>query len=127
MLPSLTFFSLFTSLVLANYDIPNLNDKEVITGGYDFDAMDKQLLEYLPTKSFSKYKWLPGYIPGGCKNSTEKYGYDAADIDVSTVTYDDCEDPWVICRHKDSPVAEDDIFAVSASNNSHIYSFCTAR
>ena len=112
MLINLAIFILLAGSAIASDDILDLEEKEVITDGYDFGAMDKQLLEYLPTKSYTQYQWHPGYIPGGCKNSTKTYHYNPQDIEVYTVTYEDCEDPWVICRHKDSPVAADDIFTV---------------
>lgn len=112
MFAGLTILALFASSAIAKDPIPGLDEKVVITDGYDFGAMDAQLLEYLPTRPYTQSKWSPGYIPAGCKSSTERFDYNPQDLEVYSVKYDDCEDPWVFCRHKDSPVAADDIFTV---------------
>ncbi|KAI9874913.1 MAG: hypothetical protein M1830_009135 [Pleopsidium flavum] len=47
--------------------------------------------------------WGPGWIPQDCKQMTLDAKLNPADVETYTVHYDDCGDPWILCRHKDSP------------------------
>lgn len=89
------------------------------------DYLQKGLLEYLQPVNSSYTQWAPGWIPSDCKTMTEQANLSAADVDTFNVQYDDvcnheiagilsgqhsisclCQcphDPWILCRHKDSP------------------------
>ncbi|QKX57523.1 uncharacterized protein TRUGW13939_04637 [Talaromyces rugulosus] len=52
-------------------------------------------------------QWEAGTIPADCKSLGQEEGKDPNDFEVYDVTYGDCGDPWVFCRHKDSTTTID--------------------
>ncbi|RDW70674.1 uncharacterized protein DSM5745_08185 [Aspergillus mulundensis] len=74
-------------------------DKPALTSNLDY------LLEgnanNLPTVNRQIAIWASGYIPKDCQDLGAGEGYDASEFEVYEVTYDDCADPWLFCRHKD--------------------------
>lgn len=49
-------------------------------------------------------------IPLRCKAVSEKENYSPYDIEVYDVTYSDCSDKYILCRHNQSPTSRSDMF-----------------
>lgn len=78
-------------------------------------AVDEGLLNTLsPTGSFWDH-WEDGWIPQDCKSIAEENGVSAGDMEVFNVYYDDCDQAWVMCRHKDARKSQTDMVDVSVS------------
>lgn len=45
-------------------------------------------------------------MPARCKAQAGYEGFDAADMEVFSITYTDCAEAWTMCRHKDSQVTQ---------------------
>ena len=87
--------------------------KPPIKPAFDLDgSMETQLRNTLPEHSYTVTVWASGFVPQACKTEAENNGLSAADMTVLNVTYSDCADPWVVCRHNDSPVSQDEILLV---------------
>ncbi|KAH8885310.1 hypothetical protein GQ53DRAFT_770189 [Thozetella sp. PMI_491] len=80
--------------------------QDPITPAFDLDgALETELLSMLPTKFIvSTATWSPTAVPQACKNAATdpKVNLNPADFYVLVVTYEDCADPWVIFKHKNS-------------------------
>ncbi len=88
--------------------------KPAIQPAFDLDgSMETQLRSTLPQHTSSVTTWASGFVPQACKDEAASNGLSAADFAVLNVTYTDCADPWVICRHKNSSVSQSDILKVS--------------
>lgn len=72
------------------------------------DYLHQGLVDHLPSPAGQYSKWQPGWIPQDCKHMLHVKNLTADNIEVWTAKYDDCDAPWIICRHKDSlnPLAE---------------------
>ncbi|KAL4791404.1 hypothetical protein BDV19DRAFT_370550 [Aspergillus venezuelensis] len=58
----------------------------------------------LPAVTHQASLWPSGSIPQDCKDLGEGEGHSASDFEVYDVTFDDCADPWLFCRHKEVEV-----------------------
>lgn len=97
MITQASIVAAFAVLASAALDKPPLSDNL----DYLHDGNANALA---PTQS-TQDQWEPGLVPWDCKYHAEQsFQLNAKDIEVYNVTYTDCQDPWVICRHKDSPV-----------------------
>ncbi|KAL3474083.1 hypothetical protein BJX99DRAFT_248533 [Aspergillus californicus] len=47
-------------------------------------------------------KWEDGLMPADCKSIAESQGLNPTDFEVWDIFYDDCQDGWSFCRHKES-------------------------
>lgn len=65
-----------------------------------------------PTPSSSTSDWSSLRMPRGCKFIATEYGLNPADFEVFNVTYNDCEEPWTFCRHKNAPAKRLDMIDV---------------
>ncbi|KAL6237117.1 hypothetical protein BDW75DRAFT_238578 [Aspergillus navahoensis] len=74
-------------------------DKPALTSNLDY-LLDGNA-NSLPTVNSQIAVWASGYIPKDCQDLGSDEGYDASEFEVYEVTYDDCGDPWLFCRHKD--------------------------
>ncbi|KAI9770837.1 MAG: hypothetical protein M1839_003032 [Geoglossum umbratile] len=83
--------------------------KPVINPPIEFSKIDQGLLTYLKPAPSTVDVWGPGWIPQDCKTNTESSGFKAIDIEVFNVHYADCCDPWIMCRHKESPMSKTDL------------------
>ncbi|CAM1510704.1 Fc.00g010390.m01.CDS01 [Cosmosporella sp. VM-42] len=87
-------------------------DKPVIQPPFPdggLQSLDQGLDGSLATVKNTWAVWEPGWIPQDCKNLIQSTQYSAADVITLQIQYDDCKDPWVFCRHKDSPLSEQQI------------------
>ncbi|KAK7931537.1 hypothetical protein PG985_002249 [Apiospora marii] len=61
------------------------------------------LFEHLPPTWGSWKGWASGWIPKPCREAAEKHHLNPWEMEVYSVKYTDCDEPWTICRHyKDS-------------------------
>lgn len=54
----------------------------------------------------------PGWVPETCFNGVYLDGINGRDIDVYNVTFADCDEPFIVCRHKNTKASPDVIFTV---------------
>ncbi|KAL3435590.1 hypothetical protein BDV09DRAFT_204020 [Aspergillus tetrazonus] len=88
--------ALFLTLARAELDKPALTS--------DLDYLLEGNANNLPTVNSQIAGWPNGYIPKDCQDLGSGEGYNASEFEVYEVTYDDCADPWLFCRHKDVEV-----------------------
>ena len=48
-------------------------------------------------------KWNDAWISSDCKTLAETHNFSVSDIETYNVHYDDCDQPWILCHHKNSP------------------------
>ena len=78
-------------------------------------AMDAQL-----TAGRYRATLLPhGWLPRTCFNGWGLTDFHGADFDVYRVTFPDCEEPTIVCRHRNSPASPQVIFEVNRRRDSH--------
>lgn len=58
------------------------------------------LTPYMPAQGAVVSVWDAGWIYESCKSEAEMRGLSPNDIEVFDVLYGDCDEPWVMCRHK---------------------------
>ncbi|XXH02644.1 hypothetical protein Hte_009025 [Hypoxylon texense] len=84
-----------------------------IEPGFDFQGdIENGLKENLP---FTKYRlefFTEGEMPLDCKNGAEERNYSTSNIDVFKVFYEDCGQPWIMCRHKEADIDADEMATV---------------
>ncbi|KAF2640159.1 hypothetical protein P280DRAFT_28484 [Massarina eburnea CBS 473.64] len=81
----------------------------------DFD--DALFTQFDPPREYSIQPWIPESEYNGeevpssrdCKTKFEQMGFPIENIEMFNVTYEDCDEPWVMCRHKDIKVQQNDI------------------
>ncbi|RYP64117.1 hypothetical protein DL770_009251 [Monosporascus sp. CRB-9-2] len=44
--------------------------------------------------------WGAGWIYESCKSEAQMRGYNPNDIEIFNVFYEDCNEPWIMCRHR---------------------------
>ncbi|RYP66622.1 hypothetical protein DL771_007691 [Monosporascus sp. 5C6A] len=67
------------------------------------------LSPHMPAQGATVFWWEPGWIYESCKHEAEIRGLNPHDIEVFSVQYGDCGDPWLMCRHRavTSPTLEE--------------------
>lgn len=94
------------SLVAADPSKPEMNP------AYDHGRMENDLRNNLhPTHSTWDY-WGPGWIPQSCKDVATGHGLNPNDFTIFNVHYDDCQEGWTFCRHKDAGASEIDMIDI---------------
>ena len=96
--------------------VVEMPDKPYINPVYDIDGqlrLEPALRNALPEKPYSYAHWNSEFIPDICRDIAIDWQHNPRDIDVFNITYPDCSTPWVLCRHKRSPVSEQAIIGVS--------------
>ncbi|KAH8883536.1 hypothetical protein GQ53DRAFT_882789 [Thozetella sp. PMI_491] len=61
--------------------------------------VDNVFWQHLAPTHSTWEKWAWGWIPQACKDRVAGTAYNAYDIEVYNVFYDDCSTPFIICRH----------------------------
>mgnify|MGYP000961832720 CR=1 FL=1 len=87
-------------------------DKPVINPtfpGGGLDSLAPGLMDSLQIKANTWKAWDNGFIAQDCKTLAEGNNVSPMDITTFEIKYDDCDDPWVMCRHKDAPLTEQNI------------------
>lgn len=75
--------------------------------------IDPALRANLKFSNFQVELLEPGWVPSSCFNDYVTPGLKGKDFTVWKVTYEDCEEPTIICYHKDSPANLGQVFFVS--------------
>ena len=68
----------------------------------------KDLPKYLPKTNYTAKKWKVNLVPYKCLRRLPKEYHDV-DVDVFDVFYEDCDRPWVLCRHTSAQLAAKDM------------------
>lgn len=97
----LALWSLVTVVAVLEVKAENLG-KPFITP-YPEGRMKDDLEKHLPLHKWEITRWADGnLIPERCKFYAEDKKLKPVDMEVSDVKFDDCDEPWVFCRHKDA-------------------------
>lgn len=75
--------------------------KDPLTSNLNY--LHDDLVAHLPLPTGTFFKWPAGWIPGDCQEIVYSKNLLEIDLEVYSVHYDDCDAPWILCRHKDSP------------------------
>ncbi|ROT37780.1 hypothetical protein SODALDRAFT_333533 [Sodiomyces alkalinus F11] len=86
---------------------PDPNVDEVFDGDDGLYALDDLGLSDLPQAQWTSTRWAEGELPEACYLYTlerDLLGGSCrpSEMQVYSVTYEDCEDPWIICRCGDA-------------------------
>ncbi|KAK2758796.1 hypothetical protein FQN54_003488 [Arachnomyces sp. PD_36] len=108
------------SLAAAQLDKPII-EPEFPDGG--LGSLDQGLEDNLAVPGNTWDLWDAGWIPEDCKTLAEAAEFNPLDIISFNIQYDDCEDPWVMCRHKDSEFDEQAIVDTFGKLPVHFRSF----
>ncbi|KAM7203809.1 hypothetical protein V8F20_003815 [Naviculisporaceae sp. PSN 640] len=71
-----------------------------------------KLLPLLSITNFTIETWETGFIPKKCKVEAENHHMSGSDMVVFSVLYEDCDKPWIFCRHRQSQNSERDMAEV---------------
>lgn len=86
---------------------PDQEAPELFSNDIGLNILEDQGLSNFPKTNYNLTLWDAGRIPESCYNITQEPGMvagicDLRQMDVYNVTYDDCSEPWVICRCSDA-------------------------
>ncbi|KAL8661210.1 MAG: hypothetical protein Q9202_005812 [Teloschistes flavicans] len=70
----------------------------------NFGYLTQGLLDNLHAPANALDQWPPGSLPQACADETSTSGLNPADLTTYSIHYTDCEQPWVVCTHKDAPM-----------------------
>jgi hypothetical protein len=56
--------------------------------------------------------WASIHILDWCKGQTQGFGLNPNDVETFNVHYDDCAEPWIMCRHKDAGASKQQMVEV---------------
>lgn len=92
------------------YDEPPTPDPdvdEVFDKPYGLNLLNDMGLADLPRPQWTSTKWAAGALPESCYLYTQEPDMlegtcPPSEMEVYSVTYDDCSDPWIICRCGDA-------------------------
>ncbi|KFY97590.1 hypothetical protein V500_02006 [Pseudogymnoascus sp. VKM F-4518 (FW-2643)] len=69
--------------------------------------VNTKLMANMPSTKSTHKEWAHGTIPESCaaqgKNANPPLK--TADFHIFDVRYTDCDEPWIMCRHKDAPLS----------------------
>ncbi|KAK3935746.1 hypothetical protein QBC46DRAFT_358000 [Diplogelasinospora grovesii] len=94
-----------------------------IQPGLDWDRMETDLRNSLSLHSSTWDYWGAGWIPQACRDFATGHGLSPYDFTVFNVHYDDCSEPWIMCRHKDSHASEIDMIGIFGRMPVHMRSY----
>ncbi|KAL2871414.1 uncharacterized protein BJX67DRAFT_377189 [Aspergillus lucknowensis] len=76
-------------------------DKPALTSNLDY--LLEGNVNNLPSNGGPYWgKWEAGLMPADCKSIAEDQGLNPTDFEVWDIFFNDCQDGWSFCRHKDS-------------------------
>ncbi|KAK8045393.1 hypothetical protein PG993_005417 [Apiospora rasikravindrae] len=73
-------------------------EKRVVTPELRFN-LEAGLYEHLPPIWGYWKGWASGWIPKPCREAAVQKHLNPWEMEVYSVKYDDCDEPWTICRH----------------------------
>lgn len=78
-------------------------------------SLGPDLMTSLNISSYNSEDWADDLLPQDCKTLAKNANFSPNDVSAFNLRFDDCpSQPWVFCRHKDSPLTQQamgDIFA----------------
>lgn len=83
-------------IVGGKYVKPDLNISDAGNPG------NNAYITYLPSHTYTLSQWTNQRMPSMCHYVINYYSFNPTDFTVYNVTYTDCNEPWVICRHTGS-------------------------
>lgn len=73
-------------------------------------SLGPDLMSSLKVASHTTDDWDDSMLPKDCKNLAQGAGFSPFDVSAFNIHFDDCKtQPWVFCRHKDSPLSKQDM------------------
>ncbi|OAA40087.1 hypothetical protein BBO_06145 [Beauveria brongniartii RCEF 3172] len=73
-------------------------------------SLGPDLMSSLPIAAHTTSDWDPDHLPRDCKRLAQSAGFSPLDVDAFSIRFDDCKpQPWVFCRHQDSPLSKKEI------------------
>ncbi|KAK5999218.1 Conidiation-specific protein 13 [Cladobotryum mycophilum] len=69
-------------------------------------SMDNGLFQYLKPTHSTHDAWEWGWIPDICRDRANAEKLNPYDVEVFNVHYDDCSQPWIMCRHHNAPMSQ---------------------
>ncbi|OTB07413.1 hypothetical protein M426DRAFT_8786 [Hypoxylon sp. CI-4A] len=85
--------------------VQNPDALPAISPPFDYNgAIETGLQEHLPSTPWVLAHLDGGKIPKDCKDRAQASGYNYTDMDIFQVYYEDCGEPWTMCRLKDAKV-----------------------
>lgn len=109
--------------VAAPTDTSSGPDKPAMAPPYNTKKFAANLQATVKPRASTKHSWNDNYIPQSCKKIATKFKLDPNDFSVFDVKYDDCAEPWTMCRHKDAKFTEKDIVDNFGSMPVHVRSY----
>lgn len=94
-----TMMTAFVAALLTGQTLAGDLTKPALRGG--MDDFQPGLKKYLTTKQATVTE-KPGKIAEGCVERIKEEKLDIMDVDTYEVKYEDCDQPWYICVHKDA-------------------------
>ncbi|KAL4886637.1 hypothetical protein BJY04DRAFT_178054 [Aspergillus karnatakaensis] len=83
-------------------------EKPIMDPAVPFDQMDPFLYNNTKATPATYEQWEFGWLPARCHDVAESWeNQDPYDMEVFNVTYEDCAQPWVMCRHKEAQLTLD--------------------
>ncbi|KAI6371850.1 hypothetical protein MCOR25_003878 [Pyricularia grisea] len=83
-------------------------DKPVLDPATNFTLIEERWMS-VPNQPTVVVEWLHHYLPKACHDAALANNLSPMDFTASDVLYDDCDNDWVVCRHKDAPAAQDNL------------------
>ncbi|KAM7203792.1 hypothetical protein V8F20_003798 [Naviculisporaceae sp. PSN 640] len=88
---------LFALLVgSANAAHPEFAQRSLVFPGLSF--LGSNLVKFTQ-RTANISTWKSGFLPKQCFDEAKVKGFSPADMEAFSITYDDCGEPWVFCRH----------------------------
>ncbi|KAL5339852.1 hypothetical protein BJX70DRAFT_140399 [Aspergillus crustosus] len=82
-------------------------EKPIADPAVPFDHMDTFLYDNLEPTPATYEQWEYGWLPARCHDVAENENQSPYDMEVFNVTYADCDQHWVMCRHKEAQLTLD--------------------
>ena len=87
-------------------------DKPIIDPKFPngLSSLNPKLMEAYPTTAIADHtQWPDGWIPAWCKKTAQSEKYSPFDVETFSVRYEDCDDPWIMCRIKNHTITQEDM------------------
>lgn len=115
--------SIATLVVSAFVGVAANPDKPSMEPGIDRGRFESNLRNNLrPTHSVWDY-WGGGWIPRSCGDIARDHGLNPNDFTIFNVHYDDCQEGWTFCRHRNAGASEIDMIDMFGRLPVHMRSF----
>ncbi|KAL5889699.1 hypothetical protein ACKVWC_004927 [Pyricularia oryzae] len=83
-------------------------DKPALDPATNFNLLEERWMS-VPNQPAVVIEWLHHYLPKACHEAAVANDLSPMDFTAYDVLYDDCDNNWVVCRHKDAPATEENL------------------